>query len=248
MNTGGHTASSCAAAWTTLVLATFLACAGAGAVGAEPPAAQPTPFKTPLYWGDLPPPTAPVHLKTPIGEFTLPMDYLTGWFALKDQPLTTAPDGARQFSDVLSFSFEYPGGGMSSNPEWIEAIRDAKGAIVPGRTTVFVMSAKPPDPSRTHEEIDALATEPPGSLVRNPTYSRDDHEVLGGVVASPGAGHRIGVSLNCRVNCLFDFYLEDQGIVLDGVMDGAFRHDGLAIAEQAQALFKQWKLPAPGAP
>ena len=241
MNTGGHTASSCAAAWTTLVLATFMACAGAA--GAEPPTAQPKPFETPLYWGNLPPPTALVHLKSPIGDFTLPMGYQTGWFALKDQPVTTAPDGARQFTGVLTFSFEYPSGGMSSNHEWITAVRDDKGHEVPGRTVVYVNEIKPPNRWNRDQYIEAetLGTYPTGSFIRDATYSWGDQEAFNGVAAGSGPGHRIGIQLSCQVNCLFSFYLEHQRLVLEGVIDGRFRHDGLAIAEQAQALFEHWQ-------
>ena len=95
------------------VLATSLALSNTGRADSDPK--TPMPFQKPLYWGNLPPPTALVHLQTSIGAFTLPMGYLQNWFALRDQPVATAPDGARQFSGGLYFQFEYPSGGMSSN-------------------------------------------------------------------------------------------------------------------------------------
>lgn len=210
-------------------------CAGAGY------AVEPTPYRTPLYWGDLPAPTALVHLKTSLGTFMLPMGYLSDWYTLKDQAVSTAPDGLRQFTSGLEFQFVFPGGGISLNPQRIEEIRDEKGAVVPGRTTVFVMDVKPPDARRDNPEIDVLATGAARGLVRDPRYSRGSHEVLTGVVAGRDDRGRVGVSVGCEENCHFRFYLERENLTMEGVMDGAFRWDGLAIAEQAYALFIHWK-------
>ena len=238
---GNARARRAATAALATALATPLACAGA--VGAEPPAAQPTPFETPLYWGDLPPPTALVHIKTPIGDFTLPMGYLGNWFSLRKQPVTTALDGARQFTGALPFQFEYPSGGMNGNPAWMLAVHDDKGHEVPGRTVVYVNEIKPPNRWNRDQYIEAetLGTYPTGSLVHDDAYSRPEHKALMGASAGSGPGHRIGVELSCEVNCLFSFYLEHRRLVLEGVIDGRFRHDGLAIAEQAQALFEHWQ-------
>ena len=196
----------------------------------------------PLYWGRLPAPTVPVQVQTSSGTFRVPMGYLSGWFSLKAQPEVKAPDGLRRFSvEHLGFQFEHPGGGISLNPQWAEAVRDEKGAVVPGRTTVFVMSVEPPKARTVNHEVDVLATGTQGSLAEDPLYSRGEQKMLVGVVPPSNAGGRIGVRLSCHVNCLFSFYLEDEGLEMNGVMDGAFRRDGLAIAEQARALYDGWK-------
>ena len=119
------------------------------------------------------------------------------------------------------------------------------GRIVPDRTVVYINDSAPPRRLTEDIEAETRGTYPLGSLVHDDGHSRPEHETLRGSAVGLGPGRHIGVDLSCEVNCLFDFYLQRQHVVLEGVIDGRFRHDGLAIAEQAQALFERWHTNAP---
>ena len=224
-----------------LAVALAMSLLRASAAQVDPPTAQPTPFQIPEYWGDLPQPTALVHLKTSIGMFTLPKGYLADPYVIKDRPIITASDGARLLSGNLVFTFEYPSGGMNANPQGMTTVYDSTGHAVPGRTVVFVKKVGPPNENREDFGARILNTYMPGSLVRTKYDAKFDDENLDGVASGSGPGHRIGVDLSCQGNCIFTLYLEHQRVILDGLFDGHFRHDGLAIAEQAQRLFENWQ-------
>ena len=238
--------------WTAAGLAAVLAMPLPQVSAAETdlPATQPMPFQKPLYWGNLPPPMARVHLKTSFGTITLPMGYLSDWFVLRDQPAVTASDGLRQFSGGLHFQFEYPSGGMNANFLGETRMCDNGQAcasnrhVLPGRTAVFIEEVAPFTERYEGGKARTLgATIPSGTLVLNDTYSGPDNELLDGVTESD-SGHRIGVELHCGVNCIFEFYLERQHLIMHGVMNGGVRHESLVIAKQAHAMFEQWQTPA----
>ena len=229
--------------------ATALCFTGAIAAHSEPSTAQPIPFQLPQKWGNLPAPTALVHLRTPLGLFTLPMGYLSAWYVLQNQPVATAPDGLRQFSfHWFSFQFEYPSGGMNSNSMGLTELNDPpqpwgatmRGPKMPGRTVVFVQQINPPDDRDKVIIARTLGAIPAGTLARNDAFTHLDQELWQGTAGSE-AGHHIGVELSCIGNCLFSFYLERHHLMVEGYFNGKFRQQALAIAERVQDFYERWQ-------
>ena len=130
---------------------------------------------------------------------------------------------------------------MNANTPFVRAVHDADGRVVAGHTVVYVDEVRPSDRDGGDLAAATLGRYPPGSLVHDAAFSRPEHEALDGTAAGSGPGHRIGVQVSCEIDCHFNLYLEHQHLVLDGVLDGRFRHDALAVAEQVQALFERWQ-------